>query len=126
MTTGQILKSELGLEIFDTVWIRKIIDIPLSIYLVYFNSRQPTTYLSINKIKNLDTFTLKKLKQSGVEHKFNNYKYTPAILLDDFNAKVMTDSMLIRIDIAGEMFANTNLYDNVNKEYFDKNKILLG
>jgi len=123
MTEGQILKKELGLSNFKIVWIRKIIDIPLNIYIIYFNSRYPTSYLSTSKIKNLDTVTVNKLQQYGVSYKQIPYKYTPPILLDDFNAKIPSNSMLVTIDIVGEFFANKDLYENVNKDYFKENLI---
>jgi hypothetical protein len=126
LTTGQILKRELGLANFKTVWIRKIIDLALNVYIVYFNSRYPTSYLSISKIKNLDTVTIKRLKQSGLSYKHIDYKYTPPIPLEDFNAKIQSNSMLMRIDVVGEWFADKDLYEGINLEYFSDKKIMLG
>lgn len=125
LTTGEILKKELGLENFKTIWIRKIIDLPMHVYIVYFNSRYPTSYLSMSKIKNLDTVTIQKIKQSGLSYKQIEYKYTPPMEIESFNGKIPSNSMLIRIDVTGEWFANKKLYSE-NVEYFKRNNIMLG
>ncbi len=126
LTTGEILKKELGLTAFNTIWIRKIIDLPMHVYFVYFNSRYPTSYLAMSQVKNLETITVNRMMQSGLAHKQKPYKYTPPIPLEDFNAKIPSNSMMFRIDITGEYFANKKLYEEINIEYFKTNKILLG
>lgn len=125
-TTGEILKLELGLKDFKSVWIRKIIDLALNVYIVYFNSHYPSSYLSMQKIKNLDTFTIERLKKSGISFNRKSYRYTPPIPLEDFNGTINSNSMLIRIDITGEFFANKKLYvESFNKEYFKENRIII-
>jgi len=126
MTTGEILKIELGLQNFDSIWIRKIIDLAINVYIVYFNSRYPSSYLSMSKIKNLDTFTIKRLKKAGMGFDHKEYKYTPPIPLSDFNGTINSNSMIIRVDITGEWFADKKLYnENFNKKYFDNNRIIV-
>ena len=87
-TWGQILKKDLGLERLQYSYIVKIIDIPINIYIIFFDSRFPTSRIPISKIKNLDTFIFGRLKVAGLGYKIKSFKITPPIVLDDFMGKI--------------------------------------
>ena len=120
---GQILKKNLGLENLSFVYIVKIINIPINVYIVFFDSRFPTTRIPINKIKNLDSFIIERIKVAGLGYKFNSFRFTPPIDLNDFMAKISSNSIMLRLDICGERFNNTNLYESVDYKKFEDKKI---
>ena len=122
-TWGQILKKDLGLERLQYSYIVKIIDIPINVYIIFFDSRFPTSRIPISKIKNLDTFIFGRLKVAGLGYKIKSFKITPPIVLDDFMGKISSNSVILRLDICGERFSNTNLYESVNYENFENEKI---
>jgi len=107
---GRILKKDLGLEKLRSVLIRKVLNIPLPFFIVYFCSRFPNTYLPISKIKELETFTLKKLVRHGSNYGEIDFRMSPPMKIENISARLPQTSIIIKIDITGEYFANKKLY----------------
>ena len=107
---GKKLKEDLGLGNFRSVVIRKIINVPLHIFLVYFNSRFPNTYIPIARIKTLETMTVKRLMRQGGDYQEVDFRMTPPMDILHLTGKLPSNSIIIKIDITGEYFANKKLY----------------
>lgn len=122
-TKGQILKTDLGLDRLQYVYIAKVINVSLNVYIIFFDSRFPNTHIPVYKIKNLDTFVMGKLKISSMGYGIDTFRITPPILLDEFTGKIPLNSLVYRLDICGERFSNTNLYESVNREKFKEQEI---
>lgn len=114
-TTGEKLIEELNLSNFRYPWIMKIIGLSVDIFVIVVDSRYPTLYLSLKKVKNLHSTILRKAKDKGTYIDLKKFKYTPPILLDEFDGNISGTSIIIRVDIAGEMFMNKKIYESYIK-----------
>jgi hypothetical protein len=117
--SGKNLKKDLGLEKLQFTYITKIIGISINIFVVFFDSRFPGTHIPITRIKILDTFILGRIKAFGLNYKLKSFTITPPINLMDFNGSIPNNSIIIRLDICGERFNNTNLYESINSKKFE-------
>ncbi|MFC1670030.1 hypothetical protein ACFL20_06515 [Spirochaetota bacterium] len=113
VTTGQKLKRDLGLEHFNFCLIRKVMDIALTFYVVYVDSRYPSHYLSYNRIKDLDSVLLNKIKDFPSSVVFRNFKLTPPIDIEEFNGMLKSDSVVIRIDLAGDYYNDKKMFEPI-------------
>ena len=107
---GKQLKKDLGLENFRSVVIRKIINVPVHIFLVFFNSRFPNTFIPLSKIKELETFTVNRLFREGYTYTTEPFRMTPPMRLDNIATRLPSNSIIIKVDITGEYYANKKLY----------------
>ena len=64
--TGQALKTALGLEKFEWCYIQKIIGISLPVFVVTIDSRRPSIFLSITRVRQTNVTTLQKAIHTGV------------------------------------------------------------
>ena len=116
--SGKYLKISLGLSEFQFVVIRKILNISMPIYLVFYDSRRPNVFLSQYKIKHLRSLILQKTKRSGFEFIMKDFKLSPPLSIEDCRIPMITGMMIIKMDIAGEYFRNDSIHiteDVLNK-----------
>ena len=113
-TVGQQLIDSLQLKNFKYSWIMKIQDSALPIFVIIVDSRRPDTYLSLSKIKKLDSTILKRTQQYGKNKLLaKNIKFTVPIPLQYFNQKIQSNAIIIRYDIAGYYFMDRPMYEKV-------------
>lgn len=110
LSYGEQLKRDLGLERFRSVVIRKIINLPLNIFLVYYNSRFPYSFLPIAKIRSLESVTVNRLVNNAGVYSEKPFTYTVPMKIENLGRKLPSNSIIIKIDITGEFFANKKLY----------------
>ena len=107
---GKQLKSDLGLDNFRSVVIRKIINLPINIFLVFFNSKFPSTYIPLAKIRNLYTFTIDRLRREGYTYTTEPFRMSAPMQLANLSTRLPSNSIIIKVDITGEYYANKKLY----------------
>lgn len=117
MSTGEQLKKDLGLSKFKYVMIQKIIDFPISFYVVTVDSRFPSVYLTYSKIKKAEFTSLQKIKVKNNEYNLRDFKLTPSFPIEEFNGIISSNAMVLTKDLAGEYFRNKSLYEYKNKKY---------
>lgn len=108
-TVGQQLKHDLGLDNFTYVMIQKIVNLPLHVYIVTYDSRRPTLYVSPYRIKTANTVQLKQVKQNLLSYSMKNFKLTPPLLIDRAAPLVGTGTIILCKDLSGEYIANKKL-----------------
>jgi len=107
---GRQLRSDLGLNKIKYVWIRKIINISLTTYIITYDSRYPSTYLPRFKIKNPLSSSFRQLKKVGGKNVFKDFKFTPAIDLNEFDVRIDSAHIIVQ-DLAGEKFIDKKLFE---------------
>jgi len=115
MTTGEKLKQDLGLEKFEYVIIQKVIDFPIPFFIVTVDSRRPSVFISYQKVKNLKSSFIKKMKFNGKKFNFFKYKLTPPLNIEEFTGIFSSEGIILVRDIAGEYFMNIELYESKMK-----------
>lgn len=117
--TGTHIKKDLGLENYPYVYIQKILNGSIPIFIVTFDSRRPNIYLSPIKVRKIDTSQVKKIKKYGKQFIFKDYKMTLPILIEDSNIIVSSGNMFIIRDIAGEYYKGSKR-PKINESRNDK------
>jgi len=101
--SGKQLKRLLGLDDFNYVWVRKILNVSIPIYIIVYNSRFPDLYLPIKKILTLKAFSMYRTKKI-VGQELQKFIISLPTLLENYNKKILSGSIIISYDIAGEYF----------------------
>ena len=115
VTIGQQLINAFKLNNFKYIWIQKIIDSSISIYVITVDSRRPTTYLSLSRVKKLDSTILKRSKKYGKNKTaIKEPKFSIPIPLRHFDRKIPSGSIIIRRDLGGEYFMKRGMYEETN------------
>jgi hypothetical protein len=113
---GKELKSSLGLDKFKYAMITKVLETTQPIYVVHVDSMYPGVFISHQKIKNMKSFSMNKLKKKGIlNYDFKNLKQTPPIPLEEFYGDIPNNALVIINDLAGEWRVNKNMYENTKK-----------
>ena len=102
--SGTRLKDVLGLTGFKYVWVRKILNMPMPIYVVIYNSRYPDIFIPLSKIKKLKAFSIERLRRKGGEEYMKDFVYTQPVKIEQYNKKISARSIFIKYDFAGEYF----------------------
>ena len=110
--SGIVLKHDLGLDNIKHVYIQKIIGTAINIYVVSYNSRFPSLYIPRSKLKQIKTMTLNKVRSLPNKFLFINFKLTPPVELDDFIARIPSNSIIITQDICGDRFQNKAILES--------------
>lgn len=113
---GIILKKELGLDKIESIWVQKILNISISIYIIVFNSRAPSRYFPIAKLKKLKAFRTSRLKIKGFSFITTKFKMTSPIQLKNFDKSLNTGDVILLYDISGEELRNKKIFENINYE----------
>jgi len=118
-TTGENLKNYLKLNKFKFIWIQKVINSSVPIYIIYVDSRRPSVYLSITKIKKIRSFVIKRVKGSIKNNAFKllKPKLSIPLPLEDFNSYIPSNSFILLVDFAGEYFINMFFYEKTQKSF---------
>jgi hypothetical protein len=112
LTHGQTLQKDLGLsKLGNNVYIQKVIGIALPIYIVTFNSRYSTTLIGSTRVKNIKSTWLGKVKIKGVHLYLKHIKLTPPLQLNSSMTYMVSGSLIIMRDIAGELFRNPKVVE---------------
>jgi hypothetical protein len=122
-TTGESLKEDLGLSNFLYPWIIKSMGLSIDIFVVIVDSRFPTIYLPMTKVKKMKSLIISRISRKSNEFQFDDIKFTPPIQLDDFDGTINNKSIFMRIDIAGEQFMNKRVYEHYLRSVHKKIKI---
>lgn len=116
LTTGEQLINALKLSKFKYIWIQKITDTSIPIFIISVDSRRPSTYFAISKLRKLDSTIIKRTKRRGYNTLLmNNPRLRTPIPLQHFNGRIGSNAIIIRRDIAGEYFMNDSLYESFGK-----------
>ena len=118
---GRKLRHSLGVDEFAYVWLSKVIDYPLHLYLIYVDSKFPTIYFPWTRIKRVQSTVLRKIKSIGTTIKFKKFKMTPPVALGEFSGSLPRNAVFIRIDIAGEYYKEKGYLQPINEEQLRKN-----
>jgi hypothetical protein len=110
LTTGQKLLNAFKLNKFKYVWIQRIIDLSVNVWIITVDSRRPNSYLSMSKLRRLDSMIIKRAKKSSNLILLRQPKFSVPIPLEYFNGRIQSGAVLIRRDIAGEYFMNKDYY----------------
>ena len=114
LTTGEKLKHDLGLDNFKYVYIQKLIDISIQVYIITLNSRYPTVHLPRQKLSNVFSFSVDKVNSATGDHySLRSFKLTPAIYIEEYDSKIYTKSVIIRQDIGGDNYVNQKMYESI-------------
>lgn len=110
-TSGELLQSDLGLEAFGkNVWIQKVLQVPMEIYIVTYNSRFPSVNIGTPRIRGIQSTLLKKLKRSGIHFSSKELKTTPPIRLYGMSFLPSSNALIFQRDIAGEYMREPKVF----------------
>lgn len=111
-TKGLALIKTLGLEKLEYIWCQKILNYPTTVLIITFDSRFPSRYLPIKKVRNLHSFRFGKLKvKNSAAIDLGKYKMSVPVMLKDFEGTAGNGSLIIINDIAGESMHNPKMYE---------------
>ncbi len=114
MTGGRQLQIDLGLKNFgDNAFIQKVINSALPIYIITYNSRYPKVHLSALRVKKIKSTWMGKIKRNGVHVHLKNIKLTPPLILNSSLIHMVTGSIVIMRDIAGEYLRQPRVFECV-------------
>ena len=102
--SGTRLKDVLGLTRFKYVWVRKILNMPMPIYVVIYNSRYPDIFIPISKVKKLKAFSIERFNRRGGKGYMKAFIYTQPVKIEQYNKKISSKSIFLKYDFAGEYF----------------------
>jgi hypothetical protein len=106
MTTGEVLKKQLGLSKFKSVRLHRCIDCAIPTYFIYVNSRSTLPITNARVTKNpgvANIYNGNKLPQESI--------YTPLMDIEKFNA-VLRGRIFVLVDLAGMNLINDKVYEN--------------
>ena len=112
MYAGKQVKKALGLTKFPYVFVQKIINFPINVYIFTLDSRYPNVYMSVLAVKKSQSAIVKNAFRKGLSVDLKDYKLTPPLLLDHASLDIQSNSMIIRRDIAGDYFRNKRMFEN--------------
>jgi hypothetical protein len=119
MTTGEVLKKDLGLSKFKYVLIQKIIELPTNIYIITVDSRFPTVYIPFARIKKLRSTVLSRLKVTQLmgtkSIKKRPLRSSLPIPLTRFDRAINSNDVIFLRDIAGEYRMDKRFYENIRR-----------
>jgi hypothetical protein len=111
ITTGQKLIKAFKLQKFKYIWIQRVIDSSLPIWIISVDSRRPTVYFSMSKLRHLDSTIIRRLKKRGPNSVLlKKPNLSIPIPLQHFDNKFSSNVIIIRRDIGGEYFMNKDYY----------------
>ena len=111
-TTGEILIDKLGLKKFKVMWLTKVLNLPINMYIIFVNARYHKNYFTYRNLTNLKTFVIGKFFPFGNDAKLIKPRFLPIRLLNkDFNERIGSNSVVIKVDVTGEMFIPQMVYE---------------
>lgn len=111
-SVGKQLQYDLGLSKFkNNVWIQKVLNIPISIFIITFNSRYPNVDWGTSRVRKIKSTQIKKIKQLGLNTIEDRLRMTPPLKLSSTHIRPRTGSLLILRDIAGEYLRNPKAFE---------------
>lgn len=125
MTQGEQMQADLGLKNFgDNVFIQKVINSALPIYIITYNSRYPKVHLSALRVKKIKSTWMGKIKRNGVHVHLKNIKLTPPLILNSSLTHMVTGSIVVMRDIAGEFMRQPKVFECVQQDNNNKLKLV--
>jgi hypothetical protein len=113
---GLALIKLLGLEKVKYVWCQKILNSSISIFIITFDSRNPTRYLPIGKIKKNPVLKTHRLKTKvGVPDDLLKWKYNVPVQLRNLKMVANTGSLIIVNDLAGIYRRDPKIVESVEQ-----------
>lgn len=116
MNTGEKVIKGLGLLKFQYIYIQKMIDVPINIFIITVDSRFPGVIIPYNRLKSLKSASLSKMKVFSDVIIQKKPKLTPPVDLKIFGGDIPTNSVILFRDLAGEHYMNKNLYKEESKK----------
>lgn len=129
MTKGLVLKQKLGLDNFENCMIQKIINFPIPFFIITIDSKYPNKYMTYSRLKSIDSTKLIKLKYrpdtllQNMDFSEVKLKLTPPLNIDEFNASIITGSILMIRDLAGEYYRRDNMFESIGSEFREYGKV---
>ncbi len=119
MTTGQLLKKNLGLENFKSVKINRAVLSSYKILFVWFDSYKKTMPVTNYRIKN-PPWVAHIFSGTDIYHDTKKQTvFTPATEIEDFNGS-LRGALIVPVDLAGDRFidqrAFSKRFESVEKE----------
>ena len=109
-TAGEILQKDLGLENFRYVTLQKVLAVPLSIYILTFDSRYPNKYIPYSRVKKARFSWVSKIKRKGIRYQNDEVKLTPPLQLKSSSLRPTSGSIFVFRDLAGYYLQNEKLF----------------
>jgi len=110
-SVGKQLQHDLGLSKFKNVWIQKVLNVPMSIFIITFNSRYSNVDFGSARVRKVKSTQLKKVRQLGVHTIEDKLRMTPPLRLSSVSIRPRNGSLLILRDIAGEYLRNKKIFE---------------
>ena len=118
-TKGELLKRELGLENIESVVIQKVLGIAQSVYVVTYDSRRPTLFISNSKLRKLKSSKLKFLYQYGIGFDTESVTLSPAFDILYKSVVLTSNTIIIQRDLAGELYYDRDLVESKKYKVFN-------
>lgn len=110
-TAGEELKSQLGLDKFQNIYIQKVINSSLPVYIITVDSRRPTLHLTNSKLKSVQSTYLRRYLDRGGSVTLNDFKLSPSFDLESYTGIIPSRSIIIFRDLGGEYRRNPMFYN---------------
>lgn len=109
-TAGQKLQKDLGLDNFRYVTIQKILAIPMSVYVLTFDSRYPNKYIPYARVKKAKFTWVSKIARKGMGYDNKEVKLTPPLQLKSSFIRPTGGSLFVFRDLAGYYLQNQKIF----------------
>lgn len=109
-TAGQKLQKDLGLGNFRYVTIQKVLSIPMSVYVLTFDSRYPNKYIPYARVKKARFTWISKIARKGMGYDNNEVKLTPPLQIKSSSIRPTTGSLFVFRDLAGYYLQNKKIF----------------
>ena len=118
---GTDLKKALGLSKFTYVYIQKLMGAPIVIFVVTLDSRFPSVYLPINRVRKSNVASIQKVQSVGIfSTSMQDYQFTPPVMIENTSPTINSGTLIIRRDIGAEYLLNAKMFESIeNKNNFE-------
>lgn len=123
-TTGSQLKYRLGLEKLPFVFIQKVLNIGIPIYIVTFDSRYYTHYLNRNRIKKASITSLQQVQTLSNDFKTDELLLSQPILIEHYAAYIKNSAFVFTQDLCGLNYQNKSLLESKIKKIIQKGRTM--
>jgi hypothetical protein len=110
MFKGNELKELLGVEKFHYVWIQKVINLSVPIFIITCSSRFSNFWYSRVRLRNMKSMFVKRLKVKGGGFFLDDFKTTIPILIEEYHNTIPKNSLIVFRDLAGEYYRVKRMY----------------
>ena len=122
MTTGQIIRKNLGLENFKYVRLGRVLGAgPIKVILIFFNSYNPNYPISTARIKR-SRRVASVFNGGDIANDVRQLRYlplTPLVDLDVYAGAVGANTLVIPVDLSGDRYIDNKEFTSSIKEKID-------